>query len=39
MENILKEPIKINESNYFISDLLIINVKKPFMVLIKKNDN
>ena len=39
MKDILKEFIKINESDYLVFNLLIINVKELFIVLIKKNDN
>ena len=39
MKNILKKLIKTNKSDYLIPDLLIINVKELFIVLIEKNDD
>ena len=39
MKNILKEFTKINKSDYFVFNLLIINIKELFIILIKKNDD
>ena len=39
MKDILKKFIEINGSDYFVLDLLIINIKEPFIVSIEKNDD
>ena len=39
MKNILKKFMEINENDYFIPDLLIINVKELFIISIEKNNN
>jgi len=38
-KDILKKLIKINRNDYSVLNLLIINIKKPFIVSIKKNDD
>ena len=39
MKDILKKFMEINRSNYFVPDLLIINVKELLITSIKKNDD
>ena len=39
MKDILKKLIKTNRNDYFVLDLLIINIKELLIILIEKNND